>query len=449
MKLQINEIIEATEAKLLFGDKKVFSGFSTDTRNIQKGELFFAIKGERFDGNDFINDALKKGAGVVTNCRNFKTELAGTVFYAEDTLKALQSLASFVRLKSQSHLIAITGSNGKTTTKEMIASVLSEKYKVLKNEGNLNNHIGVPLSLLRLETYHEQVIIEFGMNHRGEIRQLSKLSSPNCAVITNIGKAHIGFLGSMEAIREAKLEVAEYVKQLVVNYDDDFLMKGAEGFSGKLITYGVNKPGAMVKVENLTWMETGYDFTVNWGSNTIRIKLPVHGLFNISNAVAACAIGVIRGLTPGQIQDGLNNYRGVSMRFEITEHKGVRFINDAYNANPSSMEEALKTLSTYSPSGRRIAVLGDMLELGEFSEEIHSELGKKLYMWKLDMFIAVGPMMALAAKASNGVAAKHFETAHEAGLYLKEFLHPGDLVLLKGSRAMKIEAALEVLRNAL
>lgn len=449
MKLQVGEIIEATGAELLFGSQKDFSGFSIDTRTIKKGELFFALKGERFDGNDYINDALKKGAGAVTDRRDFKPELAGTVLYAADTLKAMQSLAHYVRIKGSLDVIAITGSNGKTTTKEMIASVLSQKYRILKNEGNLNNHIGVPLSLLRREPFHELAVIEFGMNHRGEIRQLSRLSSPNCAVITNIGKAHIGLLGSMEAIREAKLEAAEYVKKLVVNYDDDFLMKGVSGFSGELITYGVNKLGAMVKAEGLGRTEAGYDFTVKWGKNIIRIKLPIHGLFNISNAAAACAVGVIYGLAPEQIQAGLKNYKGVSMRFEITELNGVTFINDAYNANPSSMEEALRTLSTYKPSGKRIALLGDMFELGDFTEEIHTALGKGMKQWNLDMFIGVGPMMFLAVKASNSVTARHFETAREAALFLKDFLQPGDLALLKGSRAMKIESALEVLRNAL
>jgi len=270
-------------------------------------------------------------------------------------------------------------------------------------------------------------------------------------VITNIGKAHIGFLGSMEAIREAKLEVTQYVKQLVVNFDDDFLMESAVEFRGELITYGMNKNGAMVRVEELKPASVGYEFVLHWDNSKVKVKLPVQGLFNVSNAAAACAVGVVRGLTPEQIQAGLESYKGVSMRFEITEHKGVTFINDAYNANPSSMEEALKTLSAFKPEGRRIAVLGDMFELGDFSEAIHTELGKKSGQWGLDLFIGVGPLMAIASRAvRDGVVSEHFATAAEAGLYLKERLQPGDVVLFKGSRAMKMETALpEVFDNAL
>ena len=452
MKLSVHEIIQATGAKLLYGQPCDFSGFSTNTRKIQKGELFFGLKGERFDGNDFLNDALARGAGgVVTDRADFKTELPGTILYTPDTLMAIQTLAGLVRMRLPVHVIAVTGSNGKTTTKEMISSVLSQKYNVLKSEGNLNNHIGMPLTLLQLEPFHNQVVTEFGMNHEGEISDLCRIASPDCAVITNIGKAHIGFLGSMEAIREAKLEVTQYVKQLVVNFDDDFLMESAVEFRGELITYGMNKNGAMVRVEELKPASVGYEFVLHWDNSKVKVKLPVQGLFNVSNAAAACAVGVVRGLTPEQIQAGLESYKGVSMRFEITEHKGVTFINDAYNANPSSMEEALKTLSAFKPEGRRIAVLGDMFELGDFSEAIHTELGKKSGQWGLDLFIGVGPLMAIASRAvRDGVVSEHFATAAEAGLYLKERLQPGDVVLFKGSRAMKMETALpEVFDNAL
>jgi UDP-N-acetylmuramoyl-tripeptide--D-alanyl-D-alanine ligase len=442
--ITLQEVIQATGGKLLSGQAISFSGVSTDTRTIEKTELFFALKGERFDANDFLTEALAKGAGVATNRSDFKADSTGCAIYVRDTLQALQDLAAYVRKRQALPITAITGSNGKTTTKEMIASILGEKYRVLKNKGNLNNHIGAPLTILKLSEEHEHVVLEFGMSGVGEIRRLGEIASPNCGVITNIGPAHIGILGSLEAICDAKCELLESVESAVVNADDELLMNRVKRYPGSVVTFSLDRE-ADVRVrrgDDSLWLSIQ-------GRSPMPFKLNAPQRFNCYNAAAAAAACYSYGFDGATIVRGLENYQGVAMRFEMTQKDGVTIINDAYNANPASMASAIDELARFKGQGRLVAMLGDMLELGGFSEEAHQAIVKKLSILGVDILVAVGTMMSLASKTAQGVTVHTFSNAIEAGRYAGGILQSGDTLLVKGSRGLKMELALKEALNAL
>jgi UDP-N-acetylmuramoyl-tripeptide--D-alanyl-D-alanine ligase len=404
--------------------------------------------GERFDGNNFCQEALKKGAGVVTTIPDFICSYEGTVIFVNDSLKALQDTAHYVRKKRNIPVMAITGSNGKTTTKEMTYQILCQKHRVLKNEGNLNNHIGVPLTLLKLMPEHQYAVVEFGMNSPGEIRRLSEIALPDCGVITNIGAAHIGELGSLKAIRNAKMELLEKIPLAVLNQDDIFLMEGAAGFKGKVVTFSILRESA-VRAQNINVSEKGAYFKIRFPDDEISVSLSVYGKFNIYNALAAAALCYAGGIQVLDIKAGLESYKGFPMRFEIIRKGGVTFINDAYNANPRSVDESLKELLRFRPQKRLIAVFGDMLELGVYAEEAHLLIAHTVESSGVDLFIAVGEMMCSAARTLTKIEVKCFSDSSEAGVSLKELIRTGDTVLFKGSRGMKIEKALNEALHAL
>lgn len=450
----MEKVIEATEGKLISGDGAVFSGVSIDTRTIKEGDLFFAIRGERFDGHDFLNEALSKCKGAVVDTRPEAVPESKAVVYVGDTLRALQDLAHFLRKERDIPVVAITGSNGKTTTKEMTYAVLSQRYRVLKNEGNLNNHIGLPLTLTRLAREHDMAVLELGMNAPCEIRRLCEISLPTHGVVTNIGSAHIGMLGSREAIRSAKLEILPGLGVAVVNADDEFLMSGIKDFKGEVITFAISRDADVI-AEGLRLTEDGSVFTLfikNKGS--AEIKLGIHGVFNVYNALAAAAVSSSLGISLSGIKEALEAYRPFSMRFEVKKVGGITLINDAYNANPASMEEALKELVLMGVESRLVAVLGDMLELGKFSEEAHRELGCTLSDMDIDVFVAVGELMGIAAeeyiRAMGGRPALvySFKSSGEAGEDIMDILKPGDTVLFKGSRSMQLEKVIRGVRHA-
>ena len=449
MTLTVEDIIKATGGELLTEDSRTFSGASIDSRTIGEGELFFAIRGEKFDGHNFLNEALLKGGGAVVDSRSPAMPENRTIIRVKDTLKALQDFAHFLRMKMDIPVVAITGSNGKTTTKEMLSSILSRRFKTLKNEGNLNNHIGLPLSLMRLEPDHEAVVLEMGMNAPGEIRRLCGIAVPTHGVITNIGTAHLGMLGSYEAIRDAKLEMLDRVGVAVLNADDVFLMQGVtevKKFRGEIITFSM-KNESQVMAKNIQTTETGSRFKLEFRDvGTISVDLHIHGTFNIYNALAASAVCFSLGIKIDAIKTALEDFRAVPMRFEITESEGITVINDAYNANPSSMEGSLRELIRPGIGGRRVAVCGDMLELNEFSEDAHRDLGKLISAMNIDVFIAVGEMMNLAAeecvKSKSGKSVPEvytFRNADDAGRDIMNILKAGDTVLVKGSRSMRME----------
>jgi UDP-N-acetylmuramoyl-tripeptide--D-alanyl-D-alanine ligase len=379
------------------------------------------------------------------------------IVLVDDTLRALQDVAHFVRKGRDIPLVAVTGSNGKTTTKEMVHAVLSKKFRTLKNAGNLNNHIGLPLSLAGLELHDECAVLEMGMNAAGEIRRLCDIAQPSHGIITNIGTAHIGRLGSREALREAKLELLKDLATAIVNADDEYLMEGlgTTPFHGDIITFGI-KSNADVRAEDITRTDRGSDFILSIRKQeTVKISLNVFGLFNVCNALAAAAAGIALGVSKEQIKEALQEFRAVSMRFEVTREKGITLINDAYNANPASMEEALRELVRLGGTGRTVAVLGEMRELAEHSESAHRAVGEMIAASGVDVFIAVGERMAAAAEEATHSGGKKgrpvihtFKNAEKAAEGICSICRAGDTVLLKGSRAVAMEKVAGRLRDA-
>ncbi len=484
--LTTEEIIKATGGKLLSGNLKSpehFRGVSIDSRTISDGEIFFTLRGQKFDAHDFLKEALLKGDGAVVDIEPKEVSEGKVIIYVEDTLRALQDLAHFLRLKQDIPVIAITGSNGKTTTKEMLYAILSKRFKVIKNEGNLNNHIGLPLSLTRIAPDDEVAVLELGMNASGEIRRLCEIAVPTYGVITNIGSAHIGNLGSLESIRSAKLEILKGLTAIVLNADDSFLMQGYESirtqgsFDARLITFSMHND-SYVKAEDVVLTDYGSSFRLkvkqipaypslvkrgrgdfqNKEEGSISITLNVHGLFNVYNALAASAVCLSLGMSLEDIKTALESYKAFPMRFEVVRRNSITLINDSYNANPSSMKEALKELVHMKGEGRAVAVLGDMLELGEFSGKAHSDIIKIAADMGINIFVAVGEMMSLAAQKSreeinqtlgsnSGFTIYTFNNADEAQQNISGIIKQGDVVLIKGSRAMGMERIIERIKG--
>ncbi|MBI5409019.1 MAG: UDP-N-acetylmuramoyl-tripeptide--D-alanyl-D-alanine ligase [Nitrospirae bacterium] len=455
----MDEIIKATGGELLAENSKTFSGVSIDSRTIREGEVFFAIRGDRLDGHDFLDKALLKGFGAVVDSGTTAFPKGKVIIHVKDTLKALQDFAHFLRMRLDIPVVAITGSNGKTTTKEMAYSILSKRFKTVKNEGNLNNHIGLPLSLMKLQPDDEAVVLEMGMNAPGEIRRLREIAVPTHGVVTNVGSAHLGRLGSHTAIRDAKLEILPGLSAAVLNADDNLLMQGileAEDFNGEIITFSVDND-SHVRAKNIRATERGSDFILEFKDvESLEVSLGVHGVFNIYNALAAAAVCFSLGVQPGEIKAALEDFRAFSMRFEVIKRKGMTIINDSYNANPSSMEEALKELIRIGAKGRKIAALGDMGELDEFSEEEHKALVNKVCKMGLDVFAAVGEMMTSAAeeckKPMGGKARPEvytFRSVEDANEGIPGILKKADTVLIKGSRSMKMDKLAERILNVI
>lgn len=455
--LTVDEIIEATGGELISRNSNAFSGVSIDSRTIEQGDIFFALRGERFDGHRFIGDALSKGSGAIVETQPETVPENKVIIRVNDTLRSLQDLAHFLRMKKDIPVIAVTGSNGKTTTKEMICEIASGRFKVLKNEGNLNNHIGLPLSLTKLQPDDELIVLEMGMNALGEIRRLCEIAIPSHGLITNIGMAHVGKLGGYDAVRNAKLEVMDGLSVAVVNADDRGLMHGIakiNDFKGEIITFAVDND-ADVTARDIMMTDIGSKFMLELKNERhCRINLSVLGTFNIYNALAAAAVCYSIGMNMDDIKRGLEGYSAFPMRFEVTRKRGMTFINDSYNANPSSMKESLKELARLNAGGRLVAVLGDMKELRDFSEDAHRDIGKFLYSIGVDVFVSVGEMMSLAAeeilkirRGNKGPQIITFNNADEAKKNISAYLRHGDTILLKGSRSMAMEKILETIIN--
>jgi len=464
--LTVEKIIKATGGELLTEDSMTFDGVSIDSRTIKERDLFFAIRGDRFDGHDFLEDALANGGGAVIDTKPGMLPQGKVLIYVGDTLKSLQDLAHYLRKEKTIPVIAVTGSNGKTTTKEMLYSILSRKYKTLKNEGNLNNHIGLPLSLMKIDSTDELIVLEMGMNAQGEIRQLCEIARPSHGIITNVGAAHLGMLGSYEAVRAAKLEILDGLSVVAVNADDDFLMKGlneTSDFKGQIITFALkntNHDGpsnnAYVTAGDLKPTDKGTDFELECtGKGTVSVSLGVHGLFNIYNALAASAMSMSLGIDMEDIKAGLEDYSAFPMRFEITVKNDITIINDSYNANLSSTRESLLELVRLGSEGRKVAVLGDMLELGQFTDHSHREVGRIINDLGIDVFIAVGEKMGLAAGESVNARGVNkspdvycFSDAESAGREISGIIQQKDTLLIKGSRSMAMEKVIKDMANA-
>ncbi len=453
-RLKVSEIIEATGGRVVSGGKgeAFFPGVSIDSRTIREGELFIALKGERFDGHDFLAGAMGRAGGAVVSSLSAPAAGGKIVVLVKDTLKALQDIARFVRMKGPVTVIGITGTNGKTTTKELIASILGTKHRIMKNTGNLNNHIGLPLSLTRMENGDEFAVLEMGASAGGDIRQLCDIAAPDYGVITNIGPGHLEGFGNLDGVRRAKLELMDSVKTVAANGDDGFLMEGIRqrrSSSGpEIITFGIGG-GGDVRAKDVALQERSSAFSICLpDGGCAEVFLRLGGKFNIYNALAAASVCYAAGAGIGEIREGIESFRGVPMRLEVKELFGATVISDVYNANPASMEEGIKELVRLRKK-RAIAVLGDMLELGTYAEEAHRKLGRWMSGLPVDVFIAAGPLMSSAAfefSAGDDTGRKQavaVSDSSEARRKLLRICREGDTILVKGSRGMHMEEVTE------
>jgi UDP-N-acetylmuramoyl-tripeptide--D-alanyl-D-alanine ligase len=428
------------------------AGLSTDSRQCPaaRDEIFVALRGEKFDGHQFVRQVLAAGAlAAVVEKSWFESQASenGNFIIVEDTLLALQQIGQMVRRRWGKTLLAITGSNGKTTTKEMVASVLAQKKIVLKTTGNLNNHIGVPLTLAGLQHGHDIAVIEMGMNHDGEIARLCEIAAPNWGLITNVGRAHIEFFKTLDRVARAKGELFEYLHNrdgIVFLNADDPKLKTVLPSGTKAISYGLNHP-AQVQGKIAGIDEQGC-VTLAWKNQTIRLAIP--GAHNATNALAAIAVGEYAGVAPEKIHSALSGTLPLAKRMQIIKRGAVTIINDAYNANPESMAAALEFLAALPlPSGgHRIAVLGDMLELGEAAPTEHAEIGALLARLPIHAVFAYGPQAKHIVQAVGETKwAEHFEDKTRLGAEVSRSIRPGDVILLKGSRGMAMEEVIEKL----
>lgn len=437
----LNDLLNATAGRLINKAAEIFTAASIDSRTIDKGELFFALKGTKRDGHEFLMEALEKSSGAVISRYQGEDFSCKTVVMVDDTLIALQLLGKYIRSKFHGKVIAVLGSNGKTTTKELIGAFLSKKYGVLKTEGNLNNQIGVPLCLSRISSNTEMMVLELGTNRKGDIRELCEIVLPQFALITNIGYEHIEGFGSLEGVREGELEVLPYVGTLFVNGDDSFLMEGLREWKGRIITFGITNKCDYYASE-ITLKNEGIEFIFNSKNESFSVKSKLIGLHNVYNLTAACAVARYFQISESLIKEALESFSPPKMRSEIVRIDGVEIFFDAYNANPSSMRAALEELSRRKAERRAIAVLGDMLELGDYTQKAHEDIGLWVKDLKIDKLIGVGKFIKNALRYVDG---KVFSDSVEAGEFLKNFLKEGDIVLIKGSRAMRMERILEIL----
>ena len=455
-RFKTEDILKATGGTLLQTGPKGFSGISTDSRKIEKGELFVPLVGERFDGHNFVDAALDRGAAgcIVNRGRVVSAPEGRAVVEVVDSLRALQNIAHSVRAGRTGLLVAgVTGTNGKTTTKEMLASILERRGPVLKNQGNLNNEIGVPLTLLRLDKADWAAVIEMGMSGFGEIERLAEIAAPSIGVITNIGPGHLEQLGSMEGVARAKGELIAGLPAAgtaVLNSDDPYLHKLIESQAGRVVTFGLD-PGADFTACNIEETGGSVSFKMKTPEGTATVRLPLMGAHNVYNALAAAAAARCAGMTLSETVSGLEEFRPVKMRMEIMEIDGARVINDAYNANPASMAAALTTLAAVK-DGRRVAVLGDMLELGTSADKSHYDLGRLAGSAGLACLIVMGASAENTAHGALDAGMDEDAVIIAAGpdaaaAALSNRLRRGDTVLVKGSRSMKMERVIELLRS--
>ncbi|MCL2512799.1 MAG: UDP-N-acetylmuramoyl-tripeptide--D-alanyl-D-alanine ligase [Oscillospiraceae bacterium] len=426
----------------------IISEIFTDSRKKAVNGLFFAIKGDRFDGHDFINEAGKNGAAAVVCHKEIKTNLP--VIMVADTKKAYLQLGGYYRGLFDIPFVALTGSAGKTTTKDMVHAVLSAKYRTLKTEGNLNNEIGVPATLFRVDEKTEAAVIEMGMNHAGEISPLSKAVKPDAAVITNIGAAHIENLKSREGILKAKLEILDGMDNsspVILNGDDKYLKNAPVG-RRKAVFYALENNKADIKASAITQSDSEIRFSVETDGEKKEVALPAVGVHNVYNALAAIAAGKLLGVGLKDAAEALKNYAPPAMRQNIEKINGITIINDCYNSNPDSVKAALNALSAI-PGNRKIAVLGDMLELGEYSAEAHEQSGAYAAETGAKAIFTFGKCSEKTAEAAknHGITdVFDFIDIDEITAALTGYIKEGDAVLFKASRGMKIERVIDNLQ---
>lgn len=457
----VKDIIKITNGELIIGEENLIcENFSKDTRIISNGDVYIGIKGDSFDGSKFWKEALEKGAACsIVQDIQFKQEelnqLEGkTIIKVKDTLKALYEIAKFKRSLYNIPVVAITGSVGKTSTKDIVASVVSKKYKTLKTMGNNNNNIGLPFTILNLRD-QEAMVLEMGMNHFGEISLLTSIAKPTICVITNIGTSHIGNLGSRENILKAKLEILEGTTNptIIINNDNDLLHKWyEENKSSKNIkTYGINEESD-INAKNIILNEENSEFKCKIENQEVKIKVPVAGEHFVLNAMCAALVGKALNLNEIQIVEGIESFELTKKRMDITVlNNGTKVINDAYNASFESMQASLKNLAQYKEN-RKIAILGDMFELGEFSKELHEKVGEEVYQNNIDILMCSGENSKYILKAAEKQGMKkenifYFEDKEQIVKKLREIIKPNDVILIKASNGMKFFELAEQLKK--
>ena len=453
MKLPLWRIAEFVGAKGECDQEAVAMGYSIDSRTLNAGDLFIAIAGERFDGHEYVQAALEKGAvGAIVQAEKKVAGDRPRLLQVEDSVKALQLLGAAARRLWGKPLLAVTGSAGKTTTKEILAHILATRFRVMKSSGNLNNHIGLPLQLLKLEAEHDLAVVEMGMNHAGEIRALGALAHHDLAVVTTVAPVHLEFFESLADIARAKYEIIETLHSggvAVLNADDEYVCQFGRDFKGKVVTFGI-KRAADVSAHNIKLNGAdGSTFDLVVGSVGEPVTFPLVGEHNIYNALAAAAAAMERGLTPSQAAVALSSIAPPDKRGQVLNIGGATIINDCYNSNPRALAAMVDTLASMKAQ-RRILVVGEMLELGPTAEALHRESGKHAAEKKIDLVIGVRGMARAVAEAACGAGtqAQFVETPEQAGEWLAQNLRPGDAVLLKASRGVKLERALEMLQES-
>ena len=449
MKLSLSKIADFISSPGDFPHEDLAHGYSIDSRTVSPGELFFAVKGERLDGHDFVAAAFEKGAVAAVVRKDQLHRFSGNdkLLPVDDTLIALQTLATAVRKLWGKPLIGVTGSAGKTTTKEAIAHMLASKFRVLKSEGNFNNHFGLPLMLLKLEPEHDLAVIEMGMSHAGEIHALAKIAQPDIGVVTNVAPVHLEFFDSLAGIARAKYELIESLPSngtAVLNADDEYVSQFGRDFKGRVITYGTTN-SADIYAENVQPKGAeGSEFDIVIAGTRQHACLPLVGEHNVLNALAAVAVSISRGIKVSEAVATLSTLKPADKRGQVLQLGNITVINDCYNSNPKALNAMVDALSAMK-AGRRIVVAGEMLELGPAGEALHRESGRHIGEKKIDVLIGVrGLAHALVDGAKQaGTRAEFVATPEEAGEWLAGETREGDVVLLKASRGVKLERALE------
>ncbi len=450
MKLTLFRAAEFMQATGGFDRDAVATGYSIDSRTLQAGDLFFAVRGERIDGHDFVEAALAKGAvgAVIGKAQLVRYPVRTRLLVVDDPLVALQNLGAAVRRLWGKPVIAVTGSAGKTTTKEAIAHVLATRHAVLKSQGNLNNQFGMPLQLLKLEPEYELAVIEMGMSHAGEITELARLAQPNCGVVTLVAPVHLEFFDSIAAIARAKYELIQSLPVrgiAILNADDEYVSQFGRDFQGSVVTFGVHRP-AEVAARNIESLgPEGSAFEIIAGGQRERTRLPLLGEHNIYNALAAVAVGLQYDVSLHEAADSLATLTAADKRGEVFSYADATVINDCYNSNPKALDSMVRSLEQL-PARRRVVVAGEMLELGPAAEAMHRECGRRMANGGVDVLVGVRGLAKVMVEAASrdGMRAEFVDTPEEAGEWLRQQIKSGDVVLLKASRGVRLERALEV-----
>lgn len=448
--IRLSEIVKAVNGSYGYDADMMIDNISTDTRTISEGSVFLALKGARFDGHDFAAKAMELGAQAVITERAVE---GARCIIVDSTAKALLDLAGYYRDRFDIHLVGVTGSVGKTTTKDMIALVVAQKYKTLKTQGNLNNEIGMPKTLFGLDKDTQAAVIEMGMSARGEISRMSMCCKPTVCVITNIGVSHIEKLGSQENILAAKLEILDGAKQgapLILSMDDKFLANAEVHGLRKVYYYSVKNKNCDVYAKNIISKGGGVNFDICFGMQIVHARLNCIGVHNVKNALAAFCVGLALEVPVDDILTGIESFRPEGLRQNITRKSGINFVVDCYNAAPDSMKSSISMLDQVETDGMRYCILADMLELGEKSSEFHKTVGKYVAQSNADRLYCYGELARnyIIGAVENGFdrnRCMHFSDRDELADYLKSKLKNGDSVLLKGSRGMALEEVFKAL----